>query len=308
MRRARQLLAACVVTLGLVVGKALLAWRGGSLALASDAAHSLADAAVLAAAYWAARLGDRAADERMTWGYLRAGVLVGFVSGLALWAIALGVGWDAVVTLEHPAHPSVSLMAAGGVLGFLVNGALALLLGGRAASERDPHPDLNLRGAWLHVAGDSAASFGVVLAAVAIAWRGWGRADPAAALAIALAVAWAALGLVREAWRVLMEGSPTHLDAEHIARAITAFQGVQGVHHLHVWSVVPGQAALSAHVRVAPETTLAEGQLILRDVHAMLHQRFGIAHTTLQMEVDECEEPRHGGHDRDRDRGSGMLE
>jgi cobalt-zinc-cadmium efflux system protein len=296
-----RLLVAAVAISGLAALKAILAITGSSLALWSDAGHSLADLITMAAAYVAARAAQRPATTSMTWGYPRAGVLVGFASGLGLWALVIWIGGDAVHALLYPTRPDVTVMLFGGGVSLIVNGVMAVLLS-------HPGRDLNLRSAWLHVLGDAGGSLAVLLAALAIAWQGWGWADPVGALIIAGVVAWAAAGIVRDAWRILMEASPADVNPEAVVEAMEGCPGVESVHHLHVWSVVPGESALSAHLLVDPAASLQDGQAIAETVHRMLHRRFHIAHTTLQVETGLCDEPRHGGHAVESEDGPRMLE
>ena len=207
------------------------------------------------------------------------------LNGGALVAIAVGILYEAALRLLEPAPvvgPTMVAVAAGGLLVNLVG--LAVLHGGR-------DQDLNLRGAWLHVLSDALGSVGALLAG-GLAWGwGWTWADPVASALIALLVLRASWSLLDEAVHVLMEGVPAHIDVGAVRGAIAGTTGVRDVHDLHVWTITSGMVAMSGHV-VADGTVPSEA--LLRSLAGTLRARFGIAHTTLQIEpADFEEEPLH---------------
>src|SRR5437867_3463149 len=161
------------------------------------------------------------------------------------------------------------------VLGALFTGSLALLA--------DAGHRLNVRGAYLHVLGDALSSVGVVVAALVVVGTGWALADPLASVAIALIILPRTWGLLLQAVNVLLEGTPTHLDLAEVEAAIVRVDGVRRVHDLHVWTLTSGREAMSAHVVVAD---VGESDRLLRELHAVLHARFGIDHTTVQLETE----------------------
>ncbi len=248
----------------------------GSLALLADAGHMLSDAAALALSLFALWIADRRAPGALrTYGYYRAEILAALVNGAALVAIAILVVVEALGRLADP--PAVeaagmTVVAAGGLVVNLV--ALALLHGSRDLN-------LNLRGAWLHVASDALGSVQAIAAGVLIWAFGWQWADPAASLVIAVLVVWSAWGLLKEALAVLMEAAPGHIDVDSVRGAILGVGCVAGVHDLHVWSISTGFDCLSAHV-VAGEGK--ERDVLLDELRRMLHDRFGIEHVTIQLE------------------------
>jgi len=246
----------------------------GSLALLADAGHMLSDVAALTLSLVAMRVARRPPTARRTYGFHRAEILAALANGAALVAIAALIVREAVERFHQPPEVRAGLLlgvAAGGLAVNLVS--LALLHRDRAAS-------LNLRGAWLHVLTDALGSVHAIAAGALIAAFGWRWADPVASLLIALLVAYSAWGLVRESISVLMESVPHHIDLDALGAAIRTADGVAGVHDLHVWTITSGFVALSAHVQALP----AEAPRVLEEVRAMIAERFGIAHSTIQIE------------------------
>ena len=248
-----------------------------SLALLADAGHMLSDAAALALSLFALWVVDhRRPGPLRTYGYYRAEILAALVNGAALVAIAILVGVEAVARLRSPAVVDAAGMTAVAVGGLVVNlVALALLHGSR-------EENLNMRGAWLHVAGDALGSVQAIAAGVLIWAFGWQWADPLASLLISLLVVWSAWGLLKEALAVLMEAAPGHIDMDAVRGAILDVGCVGGVHDLHVWSIASGFDCLSAHV-VAGDGK--ERDALLDELRRMLHARFGIDHITIQLEA-----------------------
>jgi cobalt-zinc-cadmium efflux system protein len=254
----------------------------GSLALLADAGHMGADVASLALSLFAAWLARRPAHPGRTYGYLRAEILAALVNGAALVAVAVGVAVEAAERLQAPAPVAAGPMLAIAVGGLAVNGVgLLLLRDGR-------HESLNLRGAWLHLLSDALGSAAAITAGVLVLAFGWLVADPLASLAIAALVVRSAWSLLRETVAVLMEGAPAHIDVDRVRDAIRAVPGVASVHDLHVWTITSGLVALSCHVRAAEG---AGGAELLRSVQRHLREEFAIAHTTVQIEPDDFEEP-----------------
>jgi cobalt-zinc-cadmium efflux system protein len=255
-----------------------------SLALLADAAHMLSDVAALAIALGAQRLLYRPATAQHTYGLQRAEVLGAQANALLLLAASGWIVYEAVQRLGRPpaiVGGGVLLVAA---LGFVVNAASAVVLD-RAAGR-----SLNMRGAYLHMVLDAAGSVAAIIAGVAIVVWGARWADAAASLAIVLLVIGGAWRLLREATHVLMEGTPRGLDSREIERYIASDEAVEGVHHLHVWNLASDVPALSAHVVIAGERTLHEAQLEGDRLRAGVLERFGIAHTTFELECHSCDE------------------
>ncbi|CAA9493851.1 MAG: Cobalt-zinc-cadmium resistance protein CzcD [uncultured Solirubrobacteraceae bacterium] len=247
----------------------------GSLALLSDAAHMLTDAASIGLALVAARLAARPAGGRFTFGFGRAEILSAQVNGASLLVLAAIIGWEAAGRLASPPEVEGGVVIAVGALGALVNVAAAWAL------SRAERQSLNLRGARAHVLADLYGSVAAVVAGVLIVVAGFGAADGIAALLVALLMVRSGWSLVRDASSVLLEAAPAGMDPQAIGSAMARHPGVVEVHDLHVWEVTSGFPALAAHVTVAPGD---DCHRLRRELQDALGQRFGIRHTTLQVD------------------------
>jgi len=268
------------LTLAFLVAEVVAGLLAGSLALLSDAAHMLGDAGALALALLAARLATRPPSGAFTFGLGRAEILSAQVNGATLLLLAGVIGWEAVQRLAGTPEVDGATVAAVGALGALVNVAVA------AALARAERRSLNVAGARAHVLADLYGSLAAVLAGLVILATGWAQADGLAALAVAALMLRSAWALLRESGRVLMLGTPADLDAPAIGRALAGHPGVVEVHDLHVWEVTSGFPALAAHVLVRAGDD-CHGRR--RDLERLLAERFGITHTTLQVEHEEAE-------------------
>ena len=255
----------------------IAAFATGSLSLLADAAHMLVDTGGLLMSLLAVWFAERPATPAKTYGYYRVEILAALVNGVVLCLLSAGILIKAYERLWAPPQvPPVPILLVAAV-GLVVNlVGIGLLRSGAGES-------LNVRGAYLEVLGDAASSAAVIVAAAVIWATGWAIADPLASLAIALLILPRTWTLLRQAVNVLLEGAPPHLDVSEIESALCAAPGVQRVHDLHVWTLTSGREAMSAHVVVAPD---AAKDRILEDLHVILHARFGIDHTTLQLETE----------------------
>jgi cobalt-zinc-cadmium efflux system protein len=274
---ARRLTLSLAVTAGIMVAEAVGGLVSGSLALVSDAGHMLTDVAALALALLAVRFAARPADEKRTFGFRRAEVLAAQANVAGLVVLTAWIAWEAVDRLRHPGAPiELPVMAGVAAVGLVAN--LVVL--------RWLHADhsLNARSAFLHVVGDAVSSV-VVLAGAAAMWfePTWTWIDPALSLGISLLILWGALRISLEIADILMESVPRHLAIEEVCGAMGEVSGVLAVHDLHVWTISSGLYALSAHV-VVGEVDLGRNDAILDDVKGQLRARFGIDHTTIQIE------------------------
>ena len=282
--RRRLVLTLCLAA-SYMLAEAVGGWLTGSLALLADAGHMLSDAAALGLSLFAIWIAQRPPTPRRTWGYYRTEILAALVNGAALVAISVWVVVEAVERFGEPREvnaPVMMAIAAGGLVVNLV--ALGLLSGGRNES-------LNVRGAWLHVLTDALGSVQAIAAGALIWAYGWQWADPAASVLISLLVVYSAWHLLKETVGVLMEGTPAHIDLDEVRNALAGLPGVCGVHDLHVWTITSGMEALSAHLVVEGEASTTG---LLRQVQASLHDRFGIHHSTVQLEPEPCGQ--HGSH------------
>jgi cobalt-zinc-cadmium efflux system protein len=248
-----------------------------SLALLSDAAHTLTDAAAIALALFVARLVRRRPGGALTFGLGRAEVLSAQVNGLTLLILSAFVVYEAIRRIVTPFEVKAPLMLVVAVAGVFVNAAAARAL---ARAERR---SLNVQGALQHNLIDAYAAAATALAATAILIWGVDRADPIASLLIAAPMIAAGWRLVKASGRVFLEAAPEGVDPGQVGFAMASRPKVIEVHDLHVWEVTSGFPALSAHVLVAPDCDCPE---IRRELESMLRERFGIEHTTLQVEPE----------------------
>jgi len=279
----RTLRSALVLTLVFVGVEALCGWFGPSLALLSDAGHNLADAAALGFSWYATSVATKRSHHGMTFGYHRVGVLAALANALSLVAIALVIGWEAIDRIRHPTAANGLLMIGVAAIAIIVNILIGLWL------HEDSKNDINVRSAYLHQIGDAASALGVVIAGVLVATTGQSAADPIVSLLIAGLILFSSYGVLNESATVLLEGTPIGTDMPAVIESIKAVVGVLDVHDLHVWMVGPGVVACSCHIVVA-EQSVREGQQVLRAVVDSLRGRFHITHTTVQVEVEGCED------------------
>ncbi|HYD43479.1 MAG TPA: cation diffusion facilitator family transporter [Anaeromyxobacter sp.] len=265
-------------TSAIMIAEAVGGWLSGSLALVSDAGHMLTDAGALGLALFAAWLSGRRADDKRTYGYRRVEVLAAQVNVAALFLLAGLVAWEAVERLRDPGPPvQLGLMAAVAALGLVANLAILGLL--------HREHSLNARSAFLHVLSDTVSSVAILAGAGAMALRdGLGWVDPVLSLGIAGLILWGAGRLVLEITDILMESVPRHLDVAAVTACMARCQGVRAVHDVHVWTISSGLHALSAHLMVHPDEIGPRNDEILDEVKRELRERFGIDHTTLQIE------------------------
>jgi cobalt-zinc-cadmium efflux system protein len=249
-----------------------------SLALLTDAVHLLTDLSGLGIALLAIGLQARPITERHTFGLQRAEVLAAQANAFILIAVTIVIAVEAAHRLVTPVDVSGAGLAIVAAAGLVVNLSCARLLHEVAGKS------LNMRGAFLHVALDAAGSLAALLAGIAIVLWDVPRVDPIASLVIGAFVLWAAWRLLVDTTHVLLEGTPEGLDSAGVEQAIKGYDGVEGVHHLHLWALASDVPALSAHVVLRGEMSLHDAQVRGDSVKAMLAERFGIDHATLELE------------------------
>jgi cobalt-zinc-cadmium efflux system protein len=249
----------------------------GSLAVLADAGHLLSDVGSIVLALIAARLASLPSSGQRTFGYQRSEVLAALVNGLLLVAVSIGIAWAAIGRLSDPPSIAGAGVLALGLLGLAGNLAAAWVL---ARGQRE---DINLEGVLRHSIADALGSLGVVLAGGFVLLGGSDVVDPIVGLLIAVLVLASSWRLIKEPFEVLMEAAPADLDVDAMGAAICREEGVRSVHDLHVWTVTAGFGALAAHVVVAQG---CDRDLICRRLELALSERFGIEHTTLQMEEE----------------------
>lgn len=272
----KRLLWSMLIIGGFMVVEAVGGWLSGSLALLADAGHMLTDTASLAMAWLAARTARRPADSLRTYGYHRIQILAALLNGIGFIVLVVWIAVEAVQRLMQPVEVLGGMMLVVAVIGLLVNiAAFALLHGGNGH-------DLNLRGALVHVLGDLLGSVAAITAAGVILWTGWMPIDPLLSLLVGLLILRSAWYVVRYSIHILLEGTPEHVDVEALQSTLTeALPVVQDIHHIHVWSLTPERPMLTMHVTVAEGTDTGE---VLAHLKAILTERFGIRHSTIQVE------------------------
>ena len=246
-----------------------------SLALLADAGHMLSDNASLGLALFASWLAGRPAGPNRTFGYRRAEILAALFNGVTLVAISIWIFIEAANRFGGPPEVDGGLMLAIAVGGLVVNLVAARVLHGHA---RD---SLNVSAALRHVLADLLGSVGVVAAALIILVTGWEYADPVVSVLIALLILASSWGILRDSTQILLEGSPSGTEVEEVGLAMASMPGVNQVHDLHVWTITSGFAALAAHVLVDRDT---DCHATRRALERMLDERFGLEHTTLQVD------------------------
>jgi cobalt-zinc-cadmium efflux system protein len=263
------------LVLALMAGEVVAGLLAGSLALLSDAAHMLTDAAAIGLALAAAALAERPPGGRFTFGLRRAEILSAQLNGGTLVALAAVIVYEGIRRLISPPDVDGAVVVAVALAGVVVNLAATRVLAG---SDRR---SLNVEGAFQHILTDLFAFIGTAIAGLVVLTTGFDRADGIAALAVAALMLRSGIGLLRDSGRVLLEAAPRELDPREIGRALAAEPHVVEVHDLHVWEVTSGFPALSAHVLVGPE---CDAQKHRQELAELLRDRFGIEHSTLQIE------------------------
>ena len=275
--------------IGIALNLAFVLVEGGygffanSLALVADAGHNLSDVLTLLLAWGGMILARRGATARHTYGFKKGTILVSLGSALFLYAASSIILWEALDRFRHPAEVNGMAITVVAAIGVLINTATALLF---MAGRKN---DLNIKGAFLHMAADAAVSTGVVLAGLAIMATGWYWLDPLISMAIAIVVIIAGWGLLKDSLHLTMAGVPNHIEAEAVLDYLTGLPGVACVHDLHIWAASTTETILTAHL-VMPE---GGNDDFLHDTAEHLRHDFSIHHTTLQIEVGDGEDVCH---------------
>lgn len=278
----RRLVFALVITASFVVIEAGAGFFANSLALLTDAAHNFIDVVALAISWYALRLTARPAYARRTYGYHRAGILAALVNSTTLVLISLAIFYEAFQRLLAPPPVQADILIAVSALAFVVNASTAWMVRRGAAR------DLNLRSAFVHLAGDALATLGALIAGIGIALTGLNILDALASALIAVLILWNGWTIVRASLSILLESTPHDIDISAMVSDLMHVNGVQSVHDLHVWSISSELRAMSAHV-LTEEISMHHGVQIQREINALLSSKYRIAHSTLQLECEGCE-------------------
>ena len=267
---------------GFLVVQVIAGLAFGSLALLADAVHMVSDVAALAIALVAQRVATAPPSRRHTYGLVRAEVIGAQVNAVLLLGAAAWIVIEAVQRLGESTEVDGAGVAVVAFVGLLVNAGSAWVVARSAGG------NLNLRGAFWHLAGDALGSLGALAAGLAVVIAGATWVDAAASLFIAALIGVSAVMLLRDVGRVLLEGAPSGLQVDEVERALATAPQVEAVHHVHVWSLGSETAALSAHVVLTGEPSLHEAQVSGDALKVMLAERFGIGHATLELECHDC--------------------
>lgn len=263
------------LNIAFVVVEAVYGFYANSMALLSDAGHNLSDVLGLVVAWGGGMMAKAGSSPRFTYGLKKASILAALINALFLLVAVGAIGAEAVRRLFHPtATNGTTVMIVAGI-GIVINGATALLF----ARGRDH--DINIRGAYLHMAADAAVSAAVVVAGLVILWTGRQWIDPVVSLMVAAVILWGTFGLLRESVGMSLMGVPSTIALNEVEAALGRLPGVDTVHDLHVWSLSTTETALTAHI-VAPAVDSTDN--LLESARRMLHDRFAIEHCTIQVE------------------------
>jgi len=270
------------LNLGFVIVEAIFGFRANSMALLSDAGHNLSDVLGLFVAWGGGALALKASSDRFTYGLKKASILAALANALFLMVAVGAIGLEAVQRLIHPQPSNGGAMMIVAAIGIAVNGLTAMLF------TRGQH-DINIRGAFLHMASDAAVSAAVVFAGLVILKTGQQWVDPVMSLAVAAVILWSSFGLLKESVWMSLAGVPAGIDVDQVEAALADLEGVEAVHDLHVWPLSTTETALTAHIVTAradyPDALLANARIVL-------HDRFHIEHCTIQVEREHSADHR----------------
>jgi len=266
------------LNLGFVAVESVYGVLSHSMALLADAGHNLSDVLALALAWAASVLGRREPSQRFTYGLGSSSILAALVNAMLLMLVVGGIALEAVQRLMHPVPVATMTVIWVALCGILINGATALLF------MRDHEHDLNVKGAFLHMAADTAVSLAVVLAGVGMLYTGWNWLDPAMSLVVAAVIVGGTWGLLRDSVNLSLHAVPPRIDTTLVRQYFCALDGVAEVHDLHIWGMSTTETALTAHL-VMPGGHPGDG--FMARAAKELRERFGIGHATLQVETGD---------------------
>ena len=280
----RRVLWAVLVNVLLTVGQIVGGLFAGSLALIADAVHNLSDAISLGIAFVARKIARRQSDARMTFGYVRAEIVAALINYTTLIVIGVYLIYEAALRFFSPEPVEGWLVVAIAVLALVVDAVTALLTYTLAKMS------VNIRAAFLHNLADALGSIAVIVAGVLILAFGWNLADPIVTTVIAIYILWLAVSEIGGVIRILMLGVPPDIDVDELLAAIRGVEGVEDVHHVHVWAIDERRNSLEAHI-VLPDDCSGDTKALKDRFRALVRERFGVTHTTLEIEyAAECHE------------------
>jgi cobalt-zinc-cadmium efflux system protein len=278
MENRRILALALAITAFFMLVEVIGGFMSGSLALIADAGHMFTDAAALTLSLFAFRLSSRPRTAAKTFGWRRFEIFAAFLNGIALWIVSGLIGYEAFKRLKAPPEIKSGMMIVIAVLGLLSNIAVGAIL------FRSRERNLNVKGAFLHVLADGLGSIGVLAAALLIRLTGSFVWDPLVSAGACILILWGSSRLIKESFHIFMEGAPAHLDIAGINKALAEIPGVVDIHDLHVWTITSDFVSLSAHLKVLKNQ---DARNILRKAHDVVSAKYGVLHTTFQLEIAE---------------------
>ena len=290
-RQRGALIVSIVLNTVLLGAQVLVGLAIGSLALLADSLHNASDVVALIVALVGQLLIARPSTARRSYGFARAEILAALLNSAVLIALTFWVVVEAIGRFSEPEDIDPGPLAIIGVIAIAVNGGSAWYLA------RSGGKSLNMRAAFWHLVGDALGSLGVVIAAVALAVWDAEWADPLASIVISLLILVGVFGVLRDTVVVLLEATPPGIDPDEVTTALTEMEGVNSVHHLHIWSIDSQTTALTAHLDLVDGMDLHTAQEIADGGRTMLHDRFEIAHATFEPECHECAMPAHDHDD-----------
>ncbi|MFD2444721.1 cation diffusion facilitator family transporter [Bacillus sp. CGMCC 1.16607] len=258
-----------------------------SLALLSDAGHMLSDAAALGLSFIAIKIGEKAKTQSKTFGYKRFEIIAAALNGLTLILISIYIFYEAIHRFIDPPEVQSLGMLTISTIGLLVNIVAAWIL-----MRGDKDENLNVRSAFLHVLGDMLGSVGAIIAALLIYFFGWGIADPIASVIVAILIIISGWRVTKASLHILMEGSPAQVDTQKVKQSLMEIPFVKDIHDMHVWSITSDFHSFSCHISIAGD---GAHDVVLHHAQSILHDEYGIEHSTIQIEKEEVGCPSHHG-------------
>lgn len=277
------LIIAFVITFVIMIAEIIGGVVSNSLALLSDAGHMFTDTVALGLSLWAIKMAQKPATHHKTYGYHRLEILAALANGLLLILISIWIFYEAYQRFINPLEIKSGLMLIVAIIGLVGNFIGIIVL------QKSSQNNLNIRGALLHMLGDTLSSVGVIIGGVFIMFTGWKIVDPIVSILISGVIIHSALQLIFESGEVLLEAVPRGLVLPDLATEVRKVKGVRDFHDLHIWTITSGLHALSGHILI-DDQQLSTGTAILQEVEEILEHKFGITHTTLQLECAACGE------------------
>lgn len=267
-----------VLNLGYTAVEYVMGFMYDSLALLSDASHNLGDTISLLLAYFAFKLAEHAETGRFTYGYKKATVMASLINAVGLVIIAGGILVESYDRLIHPQDmPGLRVSAVAGI-GIIINTATALLF------LKDKDNDINIKGAFLHMAADALVSVGVVISGLLIYFMDWTIADPIISVVIAGVIIYSTWGVLKESFNLSMDGVPEGIDMDEIRQKLTERSEVRGIHHVHLWPLSTTENAMTVHLEVEPTMSLKQVESMNHEIKADM-QQYGVQHITIEVDA-----------------------